>query len=133
MNEVRLQRLRQHLLAAGLDAIWVSNAQNRRYLSGFSGSAGLLLLTADTQQLFTDFRYQEQAAAEAPLYEICLYKGATAKALAEAIGSKGIRRLGFESKHCTVASYRELQALLPAECELIDTELESLRFVKDEE
>ncbi len=133
MNELRLQRLRRHLAEAGLDAVWVGNAQNRRYLSGFSGSAGLLLITAETQQLFTDFRYHEQAATEAPLYELCLYKGAAAKALAEIVCRKGIRRLGFESKHCTVAAYKELQALLPVECELIDTELEPLRFVKDEE
>ena len=133
MNELRLQRLRQHLVAAGLDAVWVTNPQNRCYLSGFSGSAGMLLLTTDTQQLFTDFRYQEQAVAEAPLYELCLYKGIAAKALTEVIASSGIRRLGFESKHCTVAAYKELQALLPVECELIDTELEPLRFVKDEE
>ena len=60
MNELRLQRLRRHLAEAGLDAVWVGKAQNRRYLSGFSGSAGLLLLTAETQRLrrlYTSFVY----------------------------------------------------------------------------
>ena len=44
-----------------LDAILISTPENRRYLSGFTGSAGYLLVTPQRQVLFTDSRYTEQA------------------------------------------------------------------------
>lgn len=52
------------LAAEGLDALLVTSLPNIRYLTGFSGSAGLLLATAGDLLLVTDFRYQEQAEAE---------------------------------------------------------------------
>ncbi|HET9709652.1 MAG TPA: aminopeptidase P family protein [Gemmatimonadales bacterium] len=50
--------------AEGLDALLVTSLANIRYLTGFSGSAGLLLAHAGDPLLVTDFRYQEQAEAE---------------------------------------------------------------------
>jgi len=61
----RLDALRRRLAEEGLDALLVSHAPNVRYLTGFSGSAGLALVTASEVLLVTDFRYRTQAEAEA--------------------------------------------------------------------
>ncbi len=52
----RLERLRSQLAQSGLDAIFISQSENRRYLSGFTGSAGFLLFSQDRAILATDFR-----------------------------------------------------------------------------
>ena len=66
----RLGRLRERLRKEGLDAILISSPENRRYLSGFTGSAGYLLVSQDDASLATDFRYMEQAAMQAPDFQI---------------------------------------------------------------
>ena len=58
----RLQKLRQKLAEKELDGIFISEPENRYYLSGFNGSAGFLLITAKDTILATDFRYIEQAS-----------------------------------------------------------------------
>ena len=66
----RLEKLRQKLVEKELDAIFISQPENRYYLSGFDGSAGFLLITAGKTILANDFRYLEQARTQAPEYEI---------------------------------------------------------------
>jgi Xaa-Pro aminopeptidase len=66
----RLTNLRQRLVEHDVDAILVSQPENRYYLSGFSGSSGYLLITAQNAILATDFRYLEQAKKQAPYYNI---------------------------------------------------------------
>lgn len=60
----RISRLRSELKSRSLDAILVNHLPHVRYLSGFSGSSGVLLVTAKKAWLHTDFRYQEQIATE---------------------------------------------------------------------
>ena len=69
MNE-RVERLRAKMAEKELPALLVGNDDNRRYLSGFTGSAGFLLITPDKAVLLTDFRYTEQAANQAPDFVI---------------------------------------------------------------
>lgn len=97
----RLQALREQLAAADLPGLLVTDERNRRYLSGFSGE-GMLLITAAAAVLFTDFRYWEQAAAEAPAYERFLV-GEGGQALGEAVSRLQLRLLGFEAEEVTVS------------------------------
>jgi Xaa-Pro aminopeptidase len=62
----RIQRLRELLPGEGADALLVSRPENIFYLTGFKGSSGSVLVTADDVCLFTDFRYEEQAKNQAP-------------------------------------------------------------------
>lgn len=66
MHAERRARLRRRLADAGLDALLVTRLPNVRYLTGFDGSAGRLLVSADGAHLVTDGRYDEQAGAQAP-------------------------------------------------------------------
>ena len=66
----RLKRLRERLDEEELDAVLVSSAENRRYLSGFTGSAGYLLVSREDAVLATDFRYVEQAGRQSPEFRV---------------------------------------------------------------
>lgn len=62
----RWKAIREAMAAAGESAFLVTEAKNRRYLSGFSGSSGWLLFTPSEVFLLTDGRYWEQVGQECP-------------------------------------------------------------------
>ena len=68
--EHRLARLRERLDALEVDALLVSAPSNRRWLSGFTGSAGVLVVDAQHARIATDGRYHEQAQLQAPSFEL---------------------------------------------------------------
>ncbi len=99
---MRLSKVRETLAEKELDAILISQPENRRYLSGFSGSAGWLLITAGRALLATDFRYYEQVGREAPGFELAQIKTKFSDLLPDLFADLGVERLGFESQHVTV-------------------------------
>jgi Xaa-Pro aminopeptidase len=140
----RVERLRAALHAQNLDAILVTNPENRRYLSGFTGhdsgadSAGALVITGDAITLITDGRYIEQAATECPGLRVVKRDGQFASTAATVIAEAGIDRLGFEATHVTVALRDDLDAALAEKAgqgrvSLAATRnlIEPLRAVKD--
>jgi len=131
----RLKRLRQKLAENELDGIFISQEENRRYLSGFDGSAGYLLVTAKDAILATDFRYTEQAKAQAPDYEIFRVKGKMADWFAELTGDLDPGELGFEAEDITFAMHRELAGIARKKDKFrlkpVKGVVESLRMVKD--
>ena len=62
----RLDKVRTRLHEKGVDALLISMPENRRYLSGFTGSAGYLFISEQKAVLGTDFRYTDQATSQAP-------------------------------------------------------------------
>ncbi|KPJ52335.1 MAG: hypothetical protein AMJ37_03110 [Dehalococcoidia bacterium DG_18] len=130
----RLESLRQRLGEAGLDAILISQGENRRYLSGFTGSAGFLLISQRSAILATDFRYIEQAKSQAPDFDIFRTDGELPKWFLELVSSLRAKKIGFEATDLSVATYRQLVANA-GENQIVSTEelVESFRAVKDEE
>jgi len=134
----RLVKLRSQLAAKGLDAVLVSQDENRRYLSGFTGSAGFLLISQQRAVLATDFRYVEQAQAQAPDFEVVRIQGGIEKWLPSLASELGTQKLGFEGKNISFSTYKEMtDALSGAKkgMSLVTTDglVESLRAVKDKE
>ncbi len=134
----RLEKLRQKLAEKELDAIFISQPENRYYLSGFSGSAGFLVITAQDAILATDFRYLEQAKAQAPEYRIFQISGDMASWFPELISGLKLRKLGFEAGHITFSLYRKLHDIIgklepPAKLVPLEGLVESLRAVKEPE
>jgi Xaa-Pro aminopeptidase len=129
----RLQKLRQKILREGLDSILVSQPENCRYLSGFTGS-GALLISLDSAILATYFVHLEQAKREAADFEIIRVKGEP-DGFVELISGRGIKRLGFEAS-LNFADYRRLaEKADKLKLQLIPIEgwVDSLRAVKEEE
>jgi len=134
----RLQKLRHRFTEKEIDAILISQPENRYYLSGFNGSAGYLLITPQHAILATDFRYIEQAKAQAPDYELFPITGDIKDWFPKLLGELGLGRLGFESGHITVALYRRLTDILektPSKLKLVPIGglVESLRAIKEPE
>jgi Xaa-Pro aminopeptidase len=93
---------------------------NRRYLSGFTGSVGWLLIAQERAFIAVDFRYLEQAEWEAPDFAIFQTNGGTEIWFASLVGEAGLtgRRVGFEPGGVTVATYQAMKKAvesLPAE------------------
>ena len=130
----RLQKLRKKLIENELDAILVSQPENRRYLSGFTGSAGYLIISDDSAILATDFRYIEQAESQAPEFTIFRISGGFSEWLPDIVHSLRAKRLGFEANDLTFATYRQLSEAREG-IQLLPTGgiIESLRAVKDED
>lgn len=141
-SQSRLDRIRERLEQANVDALLITSAYNRRYASGFSGSNGWLLIAADDStppKLATDFRYLEQAAQESPEFQIVDMKGGMEQWWGELARPLGRGRLGFESHDVTVAAHKQLRdinAKLPASQRpaLVQTDqiIERVRGQKDE-
>ena len=134
---LKLQNLRKQFEEEELDAILISSPENRRYMSGFTGSAGWLLISADDATLATDFRYIEQAGNQAPDFQIYRIQRGLGW-LPEWTAEHNVKRVGFESQDVTISVH---QALLKAieetensnHPELIPTSgiVEKLRVYKD--
>ena len=130
---MRLTKLRQSLAENEVDALLISQPENRRYLSGFSGSAGWLVVTANRAVLATDFRYYEQVGREAPDWELARITDNIQKLLPDLFTSAGVRRLGFESQHVTVDQFATwTQATDGVEWVPLKDTVESVRMFKDE-
>ena len=134
----RLKRLRQSLDEREIDGIFVSQPENRYYLSGFDGSSGYLLITPQDTVLATDFRYTEQARAQAPDYQIFQLTGSLPDWFPRLVTGLDLNRLGFEAGHITFAMYQQLsETLKEAQLQLklvpVDGLVESLRAIKEPE
>jgi len=131
---MRLTKLREALAGEGLDAILITQPENRRYLSGFTGSAGVLLISQDQAILATDFRYYEQVERQAPGFHLAKIKDKFESLLPELVHEVGAKRVGFESTHLTVDRYQEWQKIAE-DFELVPTKglVEEIRTVKDED
>ncbi len=134
----RLQKLRQSLVERKIEAIFISQPENRYYLSGFDGSAGFLLIDEKNSILATDFRYLEQAKRQAPDFEIFPISGDVGDWFPKLIAELNLKYLGFEAGHITFATYRQLSDILKkvrSQLKLIPTDglVESLRVIKEAE
>ena len=129
---LRLARLRGVMAAEGLDSLLITQPENRRYLSGFTGSAGVLLISQERAFLATDFRYYEQVKMQAPSFELVEVSDSPQAVLAPLIKELKLVRLGFESHVVTVDLYESWRAAFQG-VEWIATKglVERLRQVKD--
>jgi len=100
---VRLTKLRERFDELGIDALLVTQAENRRYLSGFTGSAGALFITEDRAIIATDSRYWEQAKQQAPDFELAQLTTRLEDHPGELLEKVGQpKRIWFESAAVTV-------------------------------
>ena len=118
----RLRRLRVAVEEKGLDAILISQPENVRYLSGFTGSSGWLLISKQNAVLATDFRYTEQAKGESPDFRITQIKQQLHDWLPGIVSDLGWHSLGFEASSISYDSYYNLD-------EAIKTKQVNLKFI----
>ncbi|HWP83697.1 MAG TPA: aminopeptidase P family N-terminal domain-containing protein, partial [Terriglobia bacterium] len=116
-----------------LDAFLVTALPNVQYLTGFSGSAGVLLVTSSASCFFTDPRYDIQAHEEVAGSRVSIVKGFAGVAAAKRAARIAGKRIGLEADTLPFAGYRRLQDAL-AKKTVVPTHgwIEALRVEKDE-
>jgi Xaa-Pro aminopeptidase len=130
----RLTKIRKLLIDNQLDGIMIHSPVNRKYLSGFTGSAGILLISQSLAVLLTDFRYIEQAKKQATDFIIIDYMAeGLYNEINKFIKKENINRLAIEAEKLSYKEYREYNEKLDAQ--LVPTEklVENIRKIKDKD
>jgi Xaa-Pro aminopeptidase len=131
---MRIQKLRQTLREQGVDAILVTRPENQRYLSGFTGGDGVLLITQSDTLLLTDFRYYDQVAEEAPDFQLVKVEGKVSKVLKQVFKEHQVGTLAFESTHMPFSQYQEWkEATRGVKWVPMQDAVECLRRIKDDD
>ena len=140
----RVKKLRKKLRRKKLDAILISQPENRRYLCGYSGgdhgiaeTSGVLLVPRTGPiYLLTDFRFKIQSEIETRDIEIVLYPKGLLELLGRMLPDLGISTLGFESHYTLHSTAQQMATQLEKKGVAIsplEGLVESLRIIKDED
>jgi Xaa-Pro aminopeptidase len=133
MPNERVARLRALLAQTEAEALIVTNPVNRRYLTGFTGSSGVVLITSEQASLITDFRYKVQAPEQAKGFEIVEHGQNMNAMIAELLGKRKVSTLLFEENDVTFATYAAMEKAWSS-VKLLPSQgiVEKLRIIKDE-
>lgn len=126
----KLEKLRSSFSAEGIDGILITSPYNRRYISNFTGTAGIVLISADKALFITDFRYVEQAQKQCEGFEIIKFSDTLPKEVAEQAKKLGIQKLGFEEDYLTYSSFKVYEKEVEAELVPVSGLIEKLRLIK---
>lgn len=129
----KLKNLRKSIESKELDGLLIMSPQNRRYVSGFTGSAGALLITNEDALLITDFRYTEQANDETDEFEVITHKVPMPEEVANQVKRLGLAKVGFEKDHVTYTSFEQYDKALNAELVPTAGLVEELRLIKTDD
>lgn len=135
MSLKRINALRQKLRSDNLDGMILTHLDHVRYLTGFTGTAGLLVINPSGADFFTDFRYTEQARKQVKGARVSIVKRNLVADLKEfpKLNVKN-RTYAFSSEHLTVALREKLQKVLPDSLFVpADSILADLGWVKDKD
>lgn len=117
-----------------IDALLVLSEPNVAYLTGFTGDSSALLLLGDRALVISDGRYAEQFARECPGLDVHIRPvgQSMVPGIADRLEALGVRRVGFEATHLSVADFEELKSGRPAvEFKAVSGHVEALRTTKD--
>ncbi len=133
----RQKKLREHLASSRFDALLISHLPNIRYLCGFTGSAGYLLVEDSGSVFFTDVRYDTQAREEVKGARVVIAPKSVLPCIADWLHKRHKRvrnwTIGLEAEHFTLADRKRLNDLLPSGIRLREApaQVEKLRLIKD--
>lgn len=129
----KLNNLREKFLEHNIDGLLIMSEFNRRYMTNFTGTAGVVLISANEAAFITDFRYIEQAKRQAEQYEIVEHDGNIYKAIASEVKRLGIKNLGFEQDYVSFAQYKIFADIIKCDLIPVSNIVEKLRLLKDEQ
>ena len=128
--KTRLSSVRALLIGPDIDALLIGSPANRRWISGFTGSAGWLLISKETALLATDFRYWDQAGQEAPLFDLYKITDQLSREWDKFIGQSFVAYLGVESQHLSVKNFNDIDEATDVRLIPLKETVEPLREVK---
>lgn len=129
----KLSKLRQQLGENDLDAILIASPVNRSYITGFTGTAGVAIISHHDARFITDFRYIEQANEQAVGFSIVEHKQLQHLEIRDQLNQMNVKRVGFEKDHITFAAYEVYKDNLNVELIPVSGLVEGLRLFKTDE
>ena len=131
MINVKLTNLRGLLKEEGIDALLITNPYNRRYMTGFTGTAGVALISATDAVFITDFRYTEQAEKEIEGFRIVQHTKTIIEEVANQAKIMNVHTLGFEKDDMSFGLYELYNKVIESELKPVSGLVEKLRMVKN--
>ncbi|MFC4558785.1 M24 family metallopeptidase [Virgibacillus kekensis] len=129
----KLNKLRKSLGENDIDAILITSPINRRYITGFTGTAGAVIVSQEHALFITDFRYIEQANEQAEGFEVIEHKKIIHEEIKDQLDRIKVQRLGFEQDHVTYSTFGQYNELFTTELVPVSGIVEELRLVKTED
>lgn len=129
----KITKLRELLEEKELDAVLITNPINRKYISGFTGSAGVAIVSKKVNIFITDFRYIEQATEQAEHFTIVEHKSAIESEIQKQLTVLNIKKLGFEKDDVTFAGFERYEKSLEVNLVPVSGLLEEIRLIKSPE
>lgn len=129
----KITKLRELLEEKELDAVLITNPINRKYISGFTGSAGVAIVSKKANIFITDFRYIEQATEQAEHFTIVEHKSAIESEIQKQLTVLNIKKLGFEKDDVTFAGFERYEKSLEVNLVPVSGLLEEIRLIKSPE
>jgi Xaa-Pro aminopeptidase len=126
----KIEKLKSNFSTQGIDGFLITSPFNRRYISNFTGTAGVVLISAEKAQFITDFRYIEQASKQCQGFDIIKLAGTIPEEVAAQVKKLGIKKLGFEEDFLTYSSFKVYDKEIDAELVPISGIIENLRLIK---
>ncbi len=128
----KLDRIRESFEENGIDGLLITSGKNRRYTTGFTGTAGIVLISRSDAKFITDFRYMDQAKEQAKGFDIVQHTGPITEEAARQAKAMGIKKLGFEQNDLTYGLYRTYEKQVEGELIPISGIVEKIRLIKTE-
>ncbi|MGE7676249.1 M24 family metallopeptidase [Lysinibacillus sp. NPDC094403] len=129
-----LEQLRVALRAQQSDVLIITSNQNRRYLTGFTGSAGTVVITPTKALLLVDFRYTQQATNQSKEFDVReIDRSRLYETIQEILDAESIQTVAFEQQHVTYEVYQLMSSKLTATLKPLSNIVENLRMIKTPE
>lgn len=133
MNTLKLQKLRTEMNHQNIEALLITSPFNLRYITEFTGTAGLAFVTQEKAIFITDFRYTEQASEQVKEFDVIqVEKNLTDEAI-KTVKSLGIQTLAFEQDYMTYATAMQYKSKMDIELQPVSDLIEKIRMVKTPE
>ena len=130
----QLEQLRRALSEQQTEALIITNDQNRRYLTGFTGSAGTVVVTQTQALLLVDFRYTQQATNQSKIFDVReIDRAHLYETIQEIFDTESIQTVGFEQHHVSYSVFQLMASKLTATLKPLSNIVENLRKIKTPE
>ena len=126
----KLSKLRSALEEHQIDALLITSGHNRRYITDFTGTAGVAIVSKDQAVFITDFRYTEQAAKQIQNFEIVQHTKTMLEEISVQLEKMNVKTVGFEKDDMSYAMYESYKKAVNTELVPVSGLIEKIRLIK---